>query len=84
MYFLIDGDTFLPAPQEAAGNTYALPKTTLRTLVVFRKAPGSLQAAALLLRALEGKPWTRSFSPSQPLPKPGAVSCFQKELQQIV
>ena len=38
VYFLIDGDTFLPAPQEAAGNTYLLPETTLKTVVVFSKA----------------------------------------------
>lgn len=38
VYFLIDGDTFLPAPQEVAGNTYLLPETTLKTVVVFSKA----------------------------------------------
>lgn len=36
VYFLIDGDTFLPAPQEAASNTYHLPKTTLTNLGCFQ------------------------------------------------
>lgn len=68
MYFLIDGDTFLPAPQEAAGNTYLLPKTTLKTLVVFSEGAwlaSNLGAAAFLLGDLEGKLWTH-ISPQPP------------------
>lgn len=83
MYFLIDGDTFLPAPQEAAGNTYLLPKTTLKTLVVFSEGawlPSNLGAAAFLL----GK-GGHTAPLSRPFPKPGAVSCFQKlELQRRI
>lgn len=53
MYFLIDGDTFLPAPQEAAGNTYLLPKTTLKTLVVFSEGAWLPSNLGLQLSSLE-------------------------------
>ena len=86
MYFLIDGDTFLPAPQEAAGNTYLLPKTTLKNLGCFQEdglATQYLPPGGSFL------PWgfggDASLAFRHTLPKPDAVPCFQKlELQSIV
>lgn len=82
MYVLIDGDTFLTAPQEAAGNTYFLPKTTLKTLVVFSKAAWlpdtSGQQLSSLGIYLEGETVDTQFLPLATLSlSPGPVLVFR-------